>query len=258
MRVAWRLSKDPDFARIAADGLAETGPDRDWTVKEEVSGLQPGTGDTHAWWVNDIAEADGRQAEVELAMASVTAQSPFSDRLLAGRGRDLELLLNRENPHVRFVSGKTHGHIDLALGRTEAVAEFRAVSTVRSRRYRTFAEARFRIPRDGRRLRVTPERGLSLPQPALFRQDRSLRTVPPPSRSATTAMIARDGTTSGERGSARGGARRPTSREGCVHRTGSGTRHGGGGTATLRITPQRMAERKGRTGAVIRASLRSV
>ncbi len=131
------------------------------------------TGDTHAWWVNEIAEADGRQAGVELAVASVTAQSPFSDRLLAGRGRDLELLLNRENPHVRFVSGQTHGYIDLALGRTEAVAEFRAVSTVRSRRYRTFTEARFRIRREGRGLRVTPESGLSLPQAALFRRDRS-------------------------------------------------------------------------------------
>ena len=131
------------------------------------------TGDTHSWWVNEIPETEGRQAGVELAVASVTAQSPFSDRLLAGRGRDLERLLNRENPHVRFVSGQSHGYIDLALGRTEAVADFRAVSTVRSRRYRTFSEARFRIRRDGRGLSLTPESGLSLPQAALFRQDRS-------------------------------------------------------------------------------------
>jgi phosphodiesterase/alkaline phosphatase D-like protein len=130
------------------------------------------TGDTHAWWVNEIPDASGRQAGVELAVASVTAQSPFSDRLFAGRGRDLELLLNQENPHVHYVSGQAHGYIDLHLWTTEAVADFRAVSTVRSRRYRTFTEARFRIRRDGRSLRVTPEGGLSLAQAALFRGDR--------------------------------------------------------------------------------------
>jgi phosphodiesterase/alkaline phosphatase D-like protein len=136
--------------------------------EEDVGPVLVLTGDSHAWWVNEIPEADGCQAGVELAVASVTAQSPFSDRLLGGRGRDLELLLNRENPHVRFVSGQTHGYIDLELGTTEAVADFKAVSTVRSRRYRTFTEARFRIRRDGRSLRVTPEGGLSLAQSALF------------------------------------------------------------------------------------------
>lgn len=40
---AWRLSTDPGFTRIATAGLAETGTDRDWTVKVEVAGLEPGT-----------------------------------------------------------------------------------------------------------------------------------------------------------------------------------------------------------------------
>ena len=40
--VAWEVGEDEGFRRIAARGQANTGPERDWTVKVDASGLQPG------------------------------------------------------------------------------------------------------------------------------------------------------------------------------------------------------------------------
>ena len=41
--VAWELARDPRFTRTVARGEAETGATRDFTVKVDVSGLEPGT-----------------------------------------------------------------------------------------------------------------------------------------------------------------------------------------------------------------------
>ncbi|QPF74763.1 alkaline phosphatase D family protein [Roseateles sp. DAIF2] len=42
-RVFWEISTDPGFARILRSGLAPTSAARDFTVKVDVTGLQPGT-----------------------------------------------------------------------------------------------------------------------------------------------------------------------------------------------------------------------
>ena len=41
--VAWEMANDPRFTRTLARGEQETGPARDFTVKVDVSGLEPGT-----------------------------------------------------------------------------------------------------------------------------------------------------------------------------------------------------------------------
>lgn len=43
IEVAWELARDPDFSQIVTQGGARTGAERDFTVKLDVVGLDPGT-----------------------------------------------------------------------------------------------------------------------------------------------------------------------------------------------------------------------
>src|SRR3954453_19542545 len=40
-RVAWPVAEDPELTRVVAEGVFETGPERDFTVKGDVGGLSP-------------------------------------------------------------------------------------------------------------------------------------------------------------------------------------------------------------------------
>jgi len=134
-----------------------------------LGGLIVLTGDTHAWWANDLYTADGRVVGVELGTSSVTAPSPFSPSLVGERGRDLALLVNRDNKAVRYVSGQTHGYIELTLTQDEGLARYIAVDTVKAEEYRVFEQARFALKRghDGR-ISLARPRGLGLRERFLF------------------------------------------------------------------------------------------
>ena len=43
VRVRWQVAKDPDFREVVARGRVRTGPERDYTVKVDADGLEPGT-----------------------------------------------------------------------------------------------------------------------------------------------------------------------------------------------------------------------
>jgi len=103
------------------------------------------TGDTHAWWANDLATGDGEHMGVELGVHSVTSPSPFRPEFLGGKGADYALLANRDNKAVRYLSGEHHGFIDLNIGRDAARAEFIAVDTIESRNYNAFVKVAFDI-----------------------------------------------------------------------------------------------------------------
>lgn len=126
------------------------------------------TGDTHSWWVNRLSSADGRAAGVELATSSVSAPSALGERLIGGRARDLALLVTRDNPAVRYVSGETHGYIDLELGDGRGTARFVAVDSVAGPAYSAAVQAEFRLTRDKGRLRVSRPQGLGFRQRFLF------------------------------------------------------------------------------------------
>ncbi|MFN7056276.1 alkaline phosphatase D family protein [Hyphomonas sp.] len=132
-------------------------------------GLVVLTGDTHAWWANDLYTAEVRKAGVELGGSSVTSPSPFSPALLGDRGRDFALLVNRDNKAVRYVSGQTHGYLELTLTPEAGEARFIAVDTVQAEQYRVFEQARFRLNRsaDGEVSLARPS-GLGLRERFLF------------------------------------------------------------------------------------------
>ncbi len=77
--VDWTVAEDPDFRRIAARGVAETGPTRDFTVKVDVDhGLRPGTDYWYRFRCGGEASPvgrtrtlpDGRLDEASLAIVS--------------------------------------------------------------------------------------------------------------------------------------------------------------------------------------------
>ena len=126
------------------------------------------TGDTHSWWVNTLSSADGRAAGVELAASSVSAPSALGERLIGERARDLALLVTRDNPAVRYVSGEGHGYIDLDLAEGRGTARFVAVDNVAGPAYSAGVQAEFRLTREEGRLRVSRPQGLGLKQRFLF------------------------------------------------------------------------------------------
>ena len=106
------------------------------------------TGDTHTWWANDLVDRSGAQRGVELGTHSVTSPSPYNKNFLGGKGAEYALLTNRDNKAVRYLSGESHGYIDLNVGRNEAHARFMAVDTVESPNYNAFEKAAFTITRE--------------------------------------------------------------------------------------------------------------
>ena len=103
------------------------------------------TGDTHTWWANDLTDRSGGHMGVELGTHSVTSPSPYRKEFLGGKGAEYALLTNRENKDVRYLSGESHGFIDLTITREKARAEFVAVDTIDSKAYNGFVKAAFDI-----------------------------------------------------------------------------------------------------------------
>jgi len=126
------------------------------------------TGDTHSWWVNELSAAGGAPVGVELAASSVSAPSALGAGLIGERARDLSLLITRDNPAVRYVSGESHGYIDLELEGADGMARYVAVETANAPGYRAWQQAAFRLKRHAGRLDVSRPRGLGLKQRFLF------------------------------------------------------------------------------------------
>ncbi len=126
------------------------------------------TGDTHTWWANDLTTKDGAAAGVELGVSSVTSPSPYRPEFLGGKGADYALLTNRENEDVRYLSGASHGFIDLTIERDAARAVFRAVDTIESQSYNAYDEAAFDIDRKDGPARFADADGLGFKEGFLF------------------------------------------------------------------------------------------
>ena len=126
------------------------------------------TGDTHTWWANDLTTKDGAAAGVELGVSSVTSPSPYRPEFLGGKGADYALLTNRENKDVRYLSGASHGFIDLAINRDGARAVFRAVDTVESPNYNAYTQAAFDIDRKDGPARFADIDGVGFKEGFLF------------------------------------------------------------------------------------------
>ncbi|MBS0385805.1 MAG: alkaline phosphatase D family protein [Proteobacteria bacterium] len=98
------------------------------------------SGDSHAAWANELADAHGRVA-VEFAGTSVT--SPGEAAYFPGL--DFAGLLRARNPDIKWTDQTDHGFILLTLTRTQAKAEYFMVSTIQAKQYQTRIAATFTV-----------------------------------------------------------------------------------------------------------------
>ncbi|MEY4952900.1 MAG: hypothetical protein RL299_1324 [Pseudomonadota bacterium] len=104
------------------------------------------TGDSHSFWANRLADAAGKPTGIELGTAGITSPGDF-----IGSGFDpvtsakLDRALEEHNPEVVWTDNLHQGYVRLVLGRSGGQADFVAVDTVLSRRYRTRSIKRFGI-----------------------------------------------------------------------------------------------------------------
>jgi alkaline phosphatase D len=100
------------------------------------------SGDSHAFWINELNDASSRRVGVELGVSSVT--SPGAGDVMPMV--DFNGLFEEANPDVRFCHHSARGYVKLTLTRDGMLGELIAVSSVGSRTFdlRTLRKARVR------------------------------------------------------------------------------------------------------------------
>ena len=84
------------------------------------------SGDSHAFWANELGDAGGTRVAVEFGTSAVTSPSP-GDEL---PGIDLGKIFVDENPEVKFCDQSAKGYVQLTLTQKSARAEFISVQTM--------------------------------------------------------------------------------------------------------------------------------
>ncbi len=97
------------------------------------------SGDSHAAWANDLHDDSGRLVAVEFGATAIT--SPSYGSLLPGIGT---LIADANTGEVRFCDQDNKGFVLVTLTPTEAIADFRTVSTVLKKPFDQASAKRFR------------------------------------------------------------------------------------------------------------------
>jgi len=98
------------------------------------------SGDSHAFWANELHDASGGFVAVEFGVSSVTSPSPGEDL----PGVDLGQVFVEQNPEVRFCDQSAKGYVLLTLSREAATADYWSVETA-AKPYKAQRLARFRV-----------------------------------------------------------------------------------------------------------------
>lgn len=102
------------------------------------------SGDSHAFWANDLKDDQGRMVATEFGTTAIT--SPSYGDLLPKLG--LGKLIADANEEVAFCDQNRKGYIVLTLTRRDATADFVAVSTILSKPYASSTVASFNVNAD--------------------------------------------------------------------------------------------------------------
>ncbi|WP_375428841.1 alkaline phosphatase D family protein [uncultured Sphingomonas sp.] len=103
------------------------------------------SGDSHAAWANDLHDGTGKLVAAEFGTTAIT--SPSYGDLIPGIGA----MIADANPEVAFCDQKGKGYLVLTLTPTQAIGDFRAVSTILAKPFTTGTVARY-ASRPGRPL----------------------------------------------------------------------------------------------------------
>jgi len=107
------------------------------------------TGDSHSFWANQLADAAGRPAGVELGTAGISSPGDF---MASGFGAQLSPRLDQtfidHNEEIVWTDNMHQGYVRLELAHGGAEAKFIAVDTVLSERYRASVLREFGLSRE--------------------------------------------------------------------------------------------------------------
>lgn len=106
------------------------------------------SGDSHAFWANNLSDQEGRPVAVEFGTSAVSSPS-IGDAL---GGVPLGALIEAAGEEVQFCDQQSKGCVVVTLRREEAHAEYLAVSTIFDKAYETRTAARFRLKAGDNRL----------------------------------------------------------------------------------------------------------
>jgi alkaline phosphatase D len=109
----------------------------------KAAGVQPIVlaGDSHSFWVNDLADASGERVAVEFGTSSITSPSPQD----AIGNFPLGMALDIANPEVLFCDQSSKGYILLTLTPTEARADLIGMSTIVAKPYEAKTVTRWTV-----------------------------------------------------------------------------------------------------------------
>jgi phosphodiesterase/alkaline phosphatase D-like protein len=114
------------------------------------------TGDSHNFWVNQLADAAGDPMGVELGTAGITSPGDFVD---AGWKPEIAEKLDRsfedQLDEVLWTDSFHQGFVKLELGRRQAKATYVAMSTLLSEDYTTSLVKQVLIQKDQNRLEIS-------------------------------------------------------------------------------------------------------
>ncbi|MGF1456150.1 MAG: alkaline phosphatase D family protein [Alphaproteobacteria bacterium] len=102
------------------------------------------TGDTHAFWANDLTAPSGARAGVEFGVTSVSSPGVGD---FFGMKDGLGALFEKANPGVRYNNVDARGYVLLTLTKDEARAELIAVSDVTKRAFEAQTVSTWIVPR---------------------------------------------------------------------------------------------------------------
>ncbi|MFT6710572.1 MAG: alkaline phosphatase D [Arenicella sp.] len=114
------------------------------------------TGDSHNFWVNQLADAQGDPMGVELGTAGITSPGDFVDagwkpKIASNLDRSFEDHLDE----VVWTDSFHQGFVKLQLGQHQAKASYIAVSTLLSENYTTSLVKQVLIQKDKNRLKIS-------------------------------------------------------------------------------------------------------
>jgi alkaline phosphatase D len=113
------------------------------------------TGDSHAFWLNELSTQTGRRMGYEIGTSGISSPGDF-ERFGAGESVRLDELMIEHNPEVLWTNNRHRGYVSIGLTRDAAEVRYMAVSTVTSEQYRLSELKRTTIRRSGTMLELAP------------------------------------------------------------------------------------------------------
>jgi alkaline phosphatase D len=109
------------------------------------------TGDSHAFWQNELRDERGSSMGVEIGTSGISSPGAFADLDPKGAAA-IDQLLAEHNREVLWTEGSTNGYVRLTLTPQQANVDYVGINTVAERNYLPVSLRQVQVRRDGNHL----------------------------------------------------------------------------------------------------------